>query len=132
MHGVTGSPKKEGAEGASAGEDRPDTDPARPQVVATAPFNNGGEPVPGLTSEANAKVVSFAFSAKDGDGMDEVQRAEQGYVLVSLKEHKAATKEEFAKDKEVYLQTLVREKQDEAFALYMAQAEGRIEERDSD
>ena len=52
--------------------------------------------------------------------MDEVLRSEQGYVLVSIKEHKTATKEEFAKDKDVYLQTLVRQKQAETFALYMA------------
>lgn len=118
--GAAAGAKKDPRDAASVGEDRPDTDPARPQIVATASFNRGGEPVQGLTPEANAKVVRFAFGAKDKDGMDEVLRNDQGFVLVSLKEHKAATKDEFAKDKEVYLQTLVRQKQDEAFALYMS------------
>jgi peptidyl-prolyl cis-trans isomerase D len=99
--------------------DRPDTDPMRPMIVAGTPFNRGGEPITGLAPADNAKVIQFAFSAKDGDGMDEVLHADHDYVLVSLKDHKAATKDEFAKDKEVYLQTLVRQKQDEAFALYM-------------
>jgi peptidyl-prolyl cis-trans isomerase D len=105
---------------ASPRGDRPDTDPARPQIVTSAPFNRGGEPIPGLTPEADAKVIQFAFSAKDKDGMDDIVKSSDGsYVLVSLKEHKTATKDEFAKDKEVYLQTLVRQKQDEAFGLYM-------------
>jgi peptidyl-prolyl cis-trans isomerase D len=114
------APKDAGKAKTAAKDDGPETDPNRPQIVASAPFNRGGEPVPGLSPENSAKVVRFAFSAKDKDGMDEVLKAEQGYVLVSVKEHKTATKEEFAKDKEVYLQTLVRQKQDEAFALYMA------------
>jgi peptidyl-prolyl cis-trans isomerase D len=99
--------------------DRADTDPSRPQIVTSAPFNRGGEPIPGLSPENDAKVIGFAFSAKDKDGMDDILRSEGNYVLVSVKEHKTATKDEFAKDKEVYLQTLVRQKQDEAFALYM-------------
>jgi len=100
--------------------DTADTDSSRPQIVSTAAFNKGGDPIPGLSAESNAKVLHFAFTAKDKDGMDDVMLAGQDFVLVSLKEHKTATKEEFAKDKEVYLQTLVRQKQDEAFALYMA------------
>jgi parvulin-like peptidyl-prolyl isomerase len=99
--------------------DRADTDSSRPQIVTSAPFNRGGEPIPGLSPENDAKVIEFAFSAKDKDGMDDVLRSDGNYVLVSVKEHKTATKDEFAKDKEVYLQTLVRQKQDEAFALYM-------------
>lgn len=119
---ATGADAKKGAadKPLPGGADRPDTDPSRPQLVASVPFNRGGEPVAGLTPENTAKVIHFAFSAKDKDGMDEVLRSEQGYVLVSIKEHKTATKEEFAKDKDVYLQTLVRQKQAETFALYMA------------
>ncbi len=99
--------------------DRPDTDSNRPMIVSTAPFNKGGEPIPGLSPADDVKVIHFAFTAKDKDGMDDVLEADHDYVLASLKEHKAATKEEFAKDKDVYLQTLVRQKEDEAFALYM-------------
>ncbi len=122
--GLAADAKKPATDGTAAaaplpGEDRPDTDPARPQIVASAPFNRGGEPINGLSAESNAKVIHFAFTAKDKDGMDDVLKAEHDYVLVSLKDHKPATKEEFAKDKDVYLQTLVRQKQDEAFALYM-------------
>jgi peptidyl-prolyl cis-trans isomerase D len=100
--------------------DRADTDPSRPQIVTSAPFNRGGEPISGLSPANDAKVIQFAFSAKDKDGMDDVLKSDNDYVLVSLKAHKAATKDEFAKDKEAYIQTLVRQKQDEAFALYMA------------
>jgi peptidyl-prolyl cis-trans isomerase D len=114
--GTAGAP---GTDKASPKGDRPDTDPGRPQIVTSAPFNRGGEPIPGLSPENDAKVIQFAFSAKDKDGMDDVLKSDNDYVLVSLKAHKPATKEEFAKDKEIYLETLVRQKQDEAFALYM-------------
>jgi peptidyl-prolyl cis-trans isomerase D len=97
----------------------PDSDPSRPMLVASAPFNKGGDPIAGLNRDDTAKVIHFAFSAKDKDGMDDVLKTDSGYVLVSLKDHKVATKEEFTKDKDVYLQTLIRQKQDEAFALYM-------------
>jgi len=114
------APKKDSKDSKATSADGPDTDPSRPLILASSPFNRGGEPVPGLSPEANAKVIHFAFTAKDKDGMDDVQKTDRDYVLVSLKEHKTATKDEFAKDKEVYIQTLVRQKQDEAFALYMA------------
>jgi glycosyltransferase A (GT-A) superfamily protein (DUF2064 family) len=42
-----------------------------------------------------------------------------GYYVVSLKEHKLATKEEFDKDRVTYTETLLRARQNEALALYM-------------
>jgi peptidyl-prolyl cis-trans isomerase D len=123
------------APAAPGAADRPDTDPSRPTIVASSPFNRGGEPIEGLSPADNAKVIAFAFGAKDKDGMDEVLKAGEDYVLVALKDHKVATKDEFAKDKEVYLQTLVRQKEDEAFALYMkrlkdvAKSEIKIDEK---
>jgi len=123
------NPPANGKPAASKGKDattpapvaeRPETDSSRPQIVASSAFNKGGDPIPGLNAENTTKVIQFAFSSKDKDGMDDFVKSDQGYVLVSLKDHKIATKEEFAKDKDVYLQTLERQKQDEALALYIS------------
>ena len=72
-----------------------------------------------MTPENNAKLIKFAFSAKDGDGFDQVLQNDEGFVLASLKEHKTATKEEFDKERDAYMQTLVARKQAEALAMYV-------------
>lgn len=95
------------------------TDPDRPHVVNSTSFNQGGDAVPGLPGEAAASVNKFAFSGKDGDVMPEPVRSEDGFFVIQLKEHKLATKDEFEKEKDTYLQTLLAAKQGEALALYV-------------
>jgi peptidyl-prolyl cis-trans isomerase D len=97
----------------------PETDPDRPQVLTSSAFNKGGDPIPGLPGAPQQEVLGFAFSGKDGDLFKEPIRTDDGFDIVQLKEHKAATKEEFEKDKETYLQTLLAAKQAEALALYV-------------
>ena len=114
---------------------RPDTDPARPQVVTSSPFNRGGDPIPALSPDTNARLIKFAFGAKDGERMDQRLPTDDGVVLVSLKEHKQATKEAFDKEKDTFLQGLVARKQAEALALYVkrlreaSKAEIKIDEK---
>ena len=96
-----------------------DTDPDRPQALTSSAFNKGGDAIPGLGSGATGEVMTFAFNAKDGETMKEPVRTEEGFMVIQLKEHKAANKEEFEKDKEVYLQTLLAVKQAEALAIYV-------------
>ncbi len=100
--------------------DTPDTDPIRPQVLTSSPFNKGGDPIPGLSAPEMSKVVRFAFGgAKDGQVFGEAIKADDGFAVAMLKDHKIATKEEFDKDKETYLLTLVARKQAEALSLYV-------------
>jgi peptidyl-prolyl cis-trans isomerase D len=100
--------------------DTPDTDPTRPQVVTTAPFNKGGDPIPTLPSDATTQLMKFAFSdAKDGAVLGEPLKADDGVTVVQLKQHKTATKEEFEKDKDTYVLTLMARKQAEALSLYV-------------
>src|SRR5262249_21319633 len=96
-----------------------DTDPDRPRVESSGSFNTGGDPIPDLGSDASAQVTKFAFEGKDGAVMPEPLRSDAGYDVVQLKEHKAATKEEFDKERDTYTQTLLAEKQAEALALYV-------------
>jgi peptidyl-prolyl cis-trans isomerase D len=114
--------------------DTPDTDPTRPQVLTSSPFNKGGDPVPELSAASTSKIVNFVFGdAKDGDAI--VVKADDGFVLVQLRQHKTATKQEFDKDKETYLLTLLARKQAEALSLYVkrlkdqAKSEIKIDEK---
>jgi peptidyl-prolyl cis-trans isomerase D len=100
--------------------DTPDTDPTRPQVVTTSSFNKGGDPIPALTPDATTRLMKFAFGdAKDGAVLGEPLKADDGLVVAQLKQHKTATKEEFEKDKETYVPTLIARKQAEALSLYV-------------
>ncbi len=95
------------------------TDPDRVSATTSTSFNQGGEPLPTASNDVNMQVVKFAFSAKDGDVMPDVLRTDDGFVVVALKQHKLATKDEFEKERDTYLQTLLAAKQAEALALYV-------------
>ena len=116
--------------------DTPDTDPIRPQVLTSSPVNRGGDPIPGLSAAAMSRVMKFAFGgAIDGAVLGEAIKADDGFAVVTLKQHKIVTKEEFDKDKETYLLTLIARKQAEALSLYVkrlkdqAKSEIKIDEK---
>jgi peptidyl-prolyl cis-trans isomerase D len=95
------------------------TDPDRPQPQTSSAFNRGGDPFPGLSPEGTAAVVAFAFSAKDGAVMADPVRMADAYGVVVLTERKAATRDEFEKNRDAFEQELMRSKRDEALALYV-------------
>jgi peptidyl-prolyl cis-trans isomerase D len=102
----------------------------RPQLQTSSAFNRGGDPFPGLSPDGTANVVAFAFSGQDGDVMAEPVRTQDAVAAVQLKQHKTATRDEFEKDRETFVQELVRAKRDEALSLYVKrlreQAKGDI------
>ncbi|MFO0680287.1 MAG: peptidylprolyl isomerase [Polyangiaceae bacterium] len=95
------------------------SDHDKPDLRTSSSVNRGGDPIPDLGAEETSKVVSFAFGAKDGDTYPDVLKTDDGYVVVVLKEHKAATKDEFEKNKDVAIQALLSTKQAEALTLYV-------------
>jgi peptidyl-prolyl cis-trans isomerase D len=97
----------------------PLTDPDRPQLQSSPAFNRGGDPLPMLAGQELQKTMEFAFGAKDGEVMPEPRKAEGGWVVVALKEHKNATREDYEKERDVYVQTLLAAKQAEALATYV-------------
>ena len=97
----------------------PDTDPDRPQVLTSSAFNKGGDPIAGLPPAVQGQILGFAFAGKDGDVYKEPVRGEDGFDVVQLKEHKTASKDDFEKEKEVYLEGMLAAKQAEALALYV-------------
>jgi peptidyl-prolyl cis-trans isomerase D len=97
-----------------------DTDPERPQFNTSSAFNRGGDPIPAISGEASQAVTNFAFgaTAKAGDVIAEPIRTDDGFLVVSLKEQKPATKEEFEKERDQYLQQLLFAKKAEALGNY--------------
>jgi peptidyl-prolyl cis-trans isomerase D len=95
------------------------TDSDRPQPQTSSAFNSGGDPLPGLSPDGTTRVAAFAFSGRDGDEMAEPLRTPDGFVVVQLKQHKTATRDDFEKDRATFEQELVRGKRDEALSLYV-------------
>ncbi len=98
------------------------SDPDRPQAQTSSAFNRGGDPFPGLTPDGTTAVVDFAFSSHDPserDVMPEPIRMADSFVVVGLKQFKAASRDDFDKNRETFQQDLVRSKRDEALSLYV-------------
>jgi peptidyl-prolyl cis-trans isomerase D len=91
----------------------------RPQVQTSSAFNPGGDPFPGLSPDGTAAIVGFAFSAQDGDVLAEPVRTPDAFAVVQLKQHTTATRGDFEKNRETFVQDLVRAKRDEALSLYV-------------
>jgi len=91
-----------------------ETDPERPQFNQSGAFNRGGDPIPAISGEASQAVTNFAFGAKAGDVLPEPVRTDDGFLVVLLKEQKPATKDEFDKERDQYMQQLLFAKKAEA------------------
>ncbi|MDB4933222.1 MAG: Foldase protein PrsA precursor [Labilithrix sp.] len=96
-----------------------ETDPERPQLNTSSAFNRGGDPIPAISGEASQAVTAFSFgSAKTGDVTADPLRTDDGFLVVQLKEQKPATKDEFDKERDQYVQQLLFAKKSEALGNY--------------
>jgi peptidyl-prolyl cis-trans isomerase D len=97
------------------------SDADAPSLQTSSAFNRGGDPFPGLSPEGTASVMRFAFLSKDGDVMSDPVRTADAFVIVELKQHKSATRDEFAKERDTFVEGMLRTKRDEALSLYVRQ-----------
>ena len=120
-HAAPAAAGDEGAPLVAKKELDPSTDPDRPVAAQSGSFNRGGDPLHGLTPGDLGKVLDYAFSptAKEGDVYPDPIKTETSFFVVQLKEHKNATREEFLKDRDIYMQTLLVARQNAALAIYM-------------
>jgi peptidyl-prolyl cis-trans isomerase D len=95
------------------------SDPEKPKLETSTAFKRGDEPFPGLSPDGTTTVTTFAFASKDGDVLTDPARTVDAYDVVQLKEHKVATREDFAKDRETFEKALLTAKRDEALSLYV-------------
>ena len=96
-----------------------DKDPQRPQVLTSSAFNRGGDPIPAISPEATEAIVKFAFSSKPSDVAADPIKTDDGYLVVTLREHKTSTKEDFEKERDTYELTMLGAKQAEALSYYV-------------
>jgi peptidyl-prolyl cis-trans isomerase D len=94
-------------------------DADRPQVQTSSAFNRGGDPFAGLSPDGTTAVIDFAFAGKEGDVMPEPVRNTDAFVVVQLKQRKTATTDEFEKNRDTFVQELLRSKRDETLSLYV-------------
>jgi peptidyl-prolyl cis-trans isomerase D len=94
-----------------------DTD--APQTQPSRAFRREDDAIPGLSPAGATSVVDFAFSAKERDVMPEPVRGAEGFVVVQLKQRMTATREDFDKNRSTIEEQLLRDKRDEALALYV-------------
>jgi peptidyl-prolyl cis-trans isomerase D len=96
-----------------------DTDPEKPTLNTSSAFNRGGDPIPAISGEASQAVTAFAFgSAKPGDVTTDPIRTDDGFLVVQLKEQRPATKDDFEKERDQYMQGLLFAKKAEALGNY--------------
>jgi peptidyl-prolyl cis-trans isomerase D len=96
-----------------------ETDPERPQFLTSSGFNQGGtDPIPGVSGPPAQQVVEFAFKAKAGE-VNAPIRTDDGFLVAMLKELKPATRADFDKERDVYMDGMLHEKQNEALAFYV-------------
>ncbi len=88
-----------------------------PKEQSSAPFSQGNAPIDDLTGESQKMLQTFAFSAAAGALMPAPLAAVDGFVVVRLIDAKKATREEFAKERDPYLETLLAAKRAETLAL---------------
>ncbi len=90
-----------------------------PKVETTPAFTPDESPIPGVEAGVNVAAIAFAIP-KVGDLAPDLIKVEGGYVVAQLKEKKAATREEFAKDRDSYIQQFIRVKAHDILLDYVA------------
>lgn len=126
--GAPESPDNEPEEKIEARVRNAEIDEERPRIRTTTPFNRGGVPIQEIVGADATHVMTFAFSAKEGDHMEAPVRTKNGAALIRLKERKAATEEDFDKERDTYVETLLAAKRAEALALYVTRLRERSKE----
>ncbi|HEX9295541.1 MAG TPA: peptidylprolyl isomerase [Polyangiaceae bacterium] len=106
-------------DGASKDESASGTDESdRPRLETSAPFNASGEPIEGAAAGQNVAQIAFRLE-RTGDVPDDLVKLEDGYAVIQLKEKKTATKEQFEKERETFLATMLAAKQSDALNGYV-------------
>lgn len=126
---ATKNPKAKAKKAGAADKDEPKADegrptltlenhPNRPTVETTLPFSAGGDPITGARQASEITRAAFSLD-KPGDTAGDLVALENGYAVIQLKEKTAPTKEQWDKDRELYMASMRAYKADDALATYM-------------
>ncbi len=99
--------------------------PARPTIEATMPFNSSGDPIQGV--RPGSEVAHLAFSLdKPGAVPNDILPLETGYAVLQLKEKAPASKEEWEKNREFYVNAMRSAKQNDALVAYIKKLRSQV------
>jgi peptidyl-prolyl cis-trans isomerase D len=115
---------------AKADEDKPltaDNHPARPTVETSQPINAAatGDPIPTARSGPELQKAIFALK-KAGDVPDDIVSLENGYAVFQLKDKTPATREQFDKERDYYVEAIEAAKQSDALIAYIKRLSGLL------
>jgi peptidyl-prolyl cis-trans isomerase D len=99
--------------------------PARPTIESTMPFNSSGDPIQGV--RPGSEVAHLAFSLdKPGAVPNDILPLETGYAVIQLKEKSPASKEEWEKNREFYVNSMRAAKQNDALVAYIKKLRSQV------
>jgi peptidyl-prolyl cis-trans isomerase D len=121
--------KKDDKKDEAPSDDKPEmtaeNHPARPTIEATMPFNASGDPIQGV--RPGSEVAHLAFSLeKPGSVPDDILPLETGYAVLQLKEKTPASKEDWEKNREFYVNAMRGAKQNDALVSYVKRLRTQI------
>ncbi len=97
-----------------------------PEFKTSSRFNRTGDLFsPDINPRDADKIRDFAFAAKDGEWLADIARGSEGNFLVMLKDRTIASREDYEKERDTHLSTLLTGKQSEALSMYMKQLRDR-------
>jgi peptidyl-prolyl cis-trans isomerase D len=104
--------------GAADGDTKTASEPDRPRVEISAPFNSNGDPITGAS--AGQGVASIAFKlAKEGDFADDLIKLDDGYAVMQLKEKSPASRDQFESERDTFVASMLAAKQADALSGYL-------------
>lgn len=96
----------------------PESIPLLPTVEVTLPFNQSGDPIPGVKPGQSVAKLVFDLQ-KPGDVPADVIALETGYAVVQLKEKTAIDDKQWEEDAEFYRTSMRLAKQQDALTRYV-------------
>ena len=121
--------KKDAKKDDAPSDDKPpmtaENHPARPTIEATMPFNSSGDPIQGVRPGSDVARLAFGLE-KPGSVPDDILPLETGYAVIQLKEKAPASKEEWEKNREFYVNAMRSAKQNDALQAYVKKLRSQI------
>jgi peptidyl-prolyl cis-trans isomerase D len=99
--------------------------PARPTIEATMPFNSSGDPIQGVRPGSDVAHLAFSLE-KPGAVPNDILPLESGYAVIQLKEKAPASKEDWEKNREFYVNAMRGAKQNDALIAYVKRLRSQI------
>jgi len=99
--------------------------PTRPTVESTMPFNSSGDPIQGVRPGSEVAHLAFTLE-KPGAVPNDILPLESGYAVIQLKEKTPASKEDWEKNREFYVNAMRGAKQNDALVAYIKRLRSQI------